>query len=75
MSDNAATTIASYRYALYPPAEAGLPWLAVVLDGAKPVDMFGCSDRENAERLLEELQARWRAKGHPAAVVIDNPSS
>jgi hypothetical protein len=53
-------------YALYPPAEAGLPWLAVVLDGNKPTDSFGCSDPENARRVLAEMKARNEAKNGSA---------
>ena len=51
------------KYALYPPAEAGLPWLAVVLDGNKPMDSFGCPDADNARRVLAEMKARNEAKG------------
>jgi hypothetical protein len=50
------------RYALYPPAGAGLPWLAVILDDKRPIDMFGCPDRENARRVLAEMKARTDAK-------------
>jgi hypothetical protein len=35
-----------------------MPWIAVVLDGYKPVDLFGCADKETAERLLREMRAR-----------------
>ena len=35
-----------------------MPWLAVVLAGRKPLDMFGCADKETAERLLREMKAR-----------------
>ena len=45
-------------FAVYPPAGPGLPWLAVVLSGNKPLDMFGCADKETAERLLREMRAR-----------------
>ena len=50
------------KYALYPPAGPGLPWLAVVLRGDKPTDMFGCPGREAAERVLVEIRARTEAK-------------
>jgi hypothetical protein len=46
------------RFAIYPPADDGLPWLAVVLNGYKPIDMFGCADRDTAEKLLREMRAR-----------------
>ncbi len=46
------------KFAIYPPAEADLPFLAVVLDGGRPLDMFGCPDRLTAERLLREMRAR-----------------
>ena len=49
-------------YAIYPPASAGLPWLAVVLSGDKPVDMFGCESRETAEALLRSMRARRAAR-------------
>lgn len=45
-------------YAIYPPAGAGLPWLAVVRSGMKPLDMFGCESREAAEHLLRAMRAR-----------------
>jgi hypothetical protein len=51
------------RYALYPPAEAGLPWLAVVLEGDRPTDMFGAPERRSAERVLGEMRARTEARG------------
>ena len=47
-SDGSVTGI---TYAIYPPAGPRLPWLAVVLAGHKPLDMFGCADKETAERL------------------------
>jgi len=52
-------------YAIYPPAEPGLPWLAVVLDGDTPTDTFGCADRDTAERVLIEMRARTEAKVDP----------
>ena len=55
-------------YAIYPPAERELPWLAVVLNGNKPIDIFGCADKDTAERLLREMKARQAGKngGHYA---------
>jgi hypothetical protein len=50
------------RFSIYPPPEEGMPWLAVVLDGYKPVDLFGCADKETAERLLREMRARQAEK-------------
>jgi hypothetical protein len=50
------------KYALYPPSEDGLPWLAVVLRGDKPTDSFAFPDAENARRVLAELRARNEAK-------------
>jgi len=50
--------VTGITYAIYPPARPGLPWLAVVLAGNKPLDMFGCADKETAERLLREMRAR-----------------
>jgi hypothetical protein len=49
-------------YAIYPPAEHGLPWLAVVLKGAKPIETFGCPSRAAAERILLGMKARTEAK-------------
>ena len=46
-------------YAVYRPAEAGLPFLAVILENHKPVEMFGCEDKESADRVLVTLQARY----------------
>ena len=45
------------RFAIYAPGSAELPWLAVVLAGDRPVGMFGCPDREIAERLLRDMRA------------------
>jgi hypothetical protein len=50
------------KYALYPPAEPGLPWLAVTLEGVRPTAAFGCYDRKSAERVLKEIQVRIDAK-------------
>jgi hypothetical protein len=50
--------VTGITYAIYPPAGAGLPWLAVVLSGMKPLDMFGCESREAAEHLLRSMRAR-----------------
>jgi hypothetical protein len=58
------------RYALYPAAEAGLPHLAVILNGNRPVEMFGCHDLIDAHRVLNEMKARMEAKlglGRPGA--------
>jgi hypothetical protein len=49
-------------YAVYPPPSDGMPWLAVVLDGHKPIDLFGCADCDTAERLLRETRARQAEK-------------
>ena len=45
-------------YAIYPPAGHDLPWLAVILSGKKPVDIFACESRGDAEALLRSLRAR-----------------
>jgi len=50
--------VTGITFAIYPPAGPDLPWLAVVLAGRKPLDMFGCADKETAERLLREMKAR-----------------
>jgi hypothetical protein len=52
-------------YAIYPPPLPGRPWLAVVLEGDKPIDTFGCPDEESAERVLAEMEAR--VEGRSAA--------
>jgi|HubBroStandDraft_1064217.scaffolds.fasta_scaffold323546_2 hypothetical protein len=54
------------KYAIYPPAETNVPWLAVVLDDDRPVDMFSCADRNAAERVLFEMKARNDAKNGAA---------
>jgi hypothetical protein len=54
--------MAQLTYALYPPASADLPWLAVVLKGDKPIETFGCRERKSAERVLSEMRARSEAK-------------
>jgi len=46
-----------------------LPWLAVVLAGNKPIDMFGCADRATAERLLRDMRARQEGKNGRATIV------
>ena len=53
-------------YAVYPPAEHGLPWLAVVLKAGKPVDTFGCPSCDTAQRVLFEMKARTDAKNGSA---------
>jgi hypothetical protein len=50
------------KYALYPPAEPEFPWLAVVLDGHRPIETFACQDRDSAERVLFEMKARIDVK-------------
>jgi L-2-hydroxyglutarate oxidase LhgO len=55
------------RYAVYPPPEPGLPFLAVVLDEDGPSIMFGCPDREAATNMLTKFrqgsEARENAQG------------
>jgi hypothetical protein len=46
------------RYAIYPPAEPGLPFLAVVLDGPRLLDTFACPDRASAAEVLGQMRAR-----------------
>jgi hypothetical protein len=46
------------RYAIYPPAEPGLPYLAVVLDGPRLLDTFACPDRQSATEVLGQMRAR-----------------
>ncbi len=53
-------------YAIYAPAECGLPWLAVVLKGDKPVETFGCPNREAAEQVLFGMKVRTDAKNGSA---------
>jgi hypothetical protein len=50
------------RYAVYPPPSPGLPWLAVALKGAKPIEIVGSAERRGAERALAQTQARIDAK-------------
>jgi hypothetical protein len=50
--------VTGITYAIYPPAGHGLPWLAVILSGKKPVDMFACESRKDAEALLRSMRAR-----------------
>jgi hypothetical protein len=50
------------RYALYPPAASGLPWLAVALRGYKPIDIFGSPSQDTTERVLVAMRARLDAK-------------
>ena len=54
------------QYAIYPPAEPGLPWLAVLIARGKPMDVFGCPDEASAERVLSEMKARTEAKNGAA---------
>jgi hypothetical protein len=49
-------------YAIYKPAEAGLPYLVVILNGKTPVQMFGYADRKKAKKLLRETKARIGAR-------------
>ena len=55
------------HYAIYAPAEAGLPFLVVVLTGKTPVQTFGCKSRKEAKRLLRETKARIMARDETAA--------
>jgi len=57
--------VAPVKFVLYTPAEAGLPWLAVVLRKGKVVDSFGCAGRREAERVLMQMQARAEARKAP----------
>jgi len=57
--------VTGLQFAIYPPAGAGLPWLAVVLHGDKPLDMFGCRSREAAEQLLRSMRARHGVENGP----------
>jgi hypothetical protein len=51
-----------YVFTIYPLPADGQPWLAVTLDESKPVDVFGCSSREIAEKILESMRARHKGK-------------
>jgi len=61
--------VTGLKFAIYPPGGPGLPWLAVVLAGDKPVDMFGCADKATAERLLRDMRARQEGKNGRATIV------
>jgi hypothetical protein len=54
--------VTGLKFAIYPPAQPGLPWLAVVLAGDKPLDMFGCAGRETAEKLVQSMRARRQGR-------------
>jgi len=45
-------------YALYPPVERDMPWLAVVLEDGRLLEALSCPDREGAEKTLFEMKAR-----------------
>jgi hypothetical protein len=50
------------EFAVYAPATPDLPYLAVVLSGREPLEAFGSQDREDAERILDKLRARFRGR-------------
>jgi hypothetical protein len=54
--------MARFQFAIYPPSAPGLPWLAITLDGDRPVDAFGCPSEKAAEEVLRSMRVRWRFK-------------
>jgi len=56
----------SIRYAIYEPAEVGLPWLAVALDDTRIVDSFACPSKKAAEQVLRSMKVRWTVKNRRA---------
>jgi hypothetical protein len=50
------------RFTIYPPAGPETPWLAVVLEGDKPLEAIGCVDRADAQQVLSELEARMQGR-------------
>jgi len=62
---NRSAAVERTGYAVYPPPEPGLPWLAVVLAGDRPVDAFGCPDAKSARTVLRGIEARNQAKTRP----------
>jgi len=55
----------SVKFVLYAPAEAGLPWLVVVLRKGRIVESFGYAGRRQAERVMMQVQARAQATKAP----------
>jgi hypothetical protein len=55
--------MARYRFAIYPPSDPSLPWLAITLEGDRPVDTFACPSEKAAEEVLRAMRVRWRVKG------------
>jgi hypothetical protein len=49
-------------YAIYPPAEAELPYLAVVLSGGRVTSIFSCENRKTAKRWVREMRERESAR-------------
>ena len=54
-----------FEFAVYAPAEAHLPYLAVILSGRRPIEAFGGADRDEAKRILDELRARLSGRQAP----------
>jgi hypothetical protein len=50
------------KYAIYPPAEPELPYLAVVLTGDYVSSVFSCPDRKTAKRWVREMKERVSAR-------------
>jgi hypothetical protein len=52
-------------YVVYPPPLPEHPWLAVVLDGERVLDIYTCPSREAAEQYLLIMHGRHEEKrGH-----------
>jgi hypothetical protein len=54
--------MARYTFAIYAPPAVGMPWLAVTLNGEKPVDAFGCPSQRAAEHVIASMKVRWGLK-------------
>jgi hypothetical protein len=54
--------MARYVFTIYEPPTPGFPWLAVTLDGNRPVDTFACPSLRAADRVLDAMHFHWTMK-------------
>lgn len=57
-----------YTFTIYAPPETGFPWLAVTLQGGRPVHVLACASEPAAHRALASMKARWSVRNAHAHI-------